>query len=672
MGAPSPVQYSGLGNLLIGSQSIRAARPLLLTPPQTLLPNPTPPQTQTNINLPTARRPYREPLERHDLGRMDRACTKCGALHWLMERTTAAGSSNSQPLFSICCGNGSVQLPPIYPPPAELAYFFTESTAEAQRFRDNIRQYNAALAFTSLGVKVDNSVNAGGGGPPTFRIHGELCHQLGSLLPRNGERPVYAQLYIYDPRAALDHRMHRNPGLDSNVMQRLQYIILTHHRWATTFKQASNVFQQTRCQDVSIQLTVNRNRDQRRFNLPTSDEVAVIVPGDGTQSYGHRDIVVHFRDGPLRRISDGSAIYECLQYPLLFIYGEDGYHYSLQMSPTKDDRLSQTDYVAYRIQHRPGEFSLLLHAGRLLQQYLVDMWAAADQNRLNYLRHHQQEIRAALYSGLVDAINRDLDLNNIGQRLILPSSYTGGPRYMKQCLQDSLALARYYRRIDLFITVTCNPTWPEITRELFPGQTAADRPDLCARVFNMKKKAIIEELYQKGIFGKTVAYVFTIEFQKRGLPHMHILIFLSDDDKILTPNEIDTVIRAYWPDPNTEPKLFETVKRCMVHTCGDRCLENGKCKKHFPKPFQPHTRIDNEGYPQYYRPDNGCSYEVSRRMVDNQWIVPYNPYLSAKYDCHINVECLVSFATLKYVNKYIHKGSDRATLQVGNFIAYLQ
>lgn len=176
---------------------------------------------------------------------MDRACTKCGALHWLMERTTATGSSNSRPLFSMCCGNGNVQLPAIAPPPVQLAHFFSESTQQAQRFRDNIRQYNAALAFTSLGVKVDNTVNTGGGGPPTFRIHGELCHQLGSLFPRNGERPAYAQLYIYDPRTALDHRMHCNPSLDPNIMQCLQHIILSNHRWTATFKQASNIFQQT-------------------------------------------------------------------------------------------------------------------------------------------------------------------------------------------------------------------------------------------------------------------------------------------------------------------------------------------------------------------------------------------------------------------------------------------
>ena len=103
------------------------------------------------------------------------------------------------------------------------------------------------------------------------------------------------------------------------------------------------------------------------------------------------------------------------------------------MSPSKENQHSQTDYVAYRIQQRQDEFSLLLRSGRLFQQYLVDMWAAADQS----------DIRASLYAGLADAIDNDMNPEDIGQRFILPSSYVGGPRYMKQCLQDSLALARY-------------------------------------------------------------------------------------------------------------------------------------------------------------------------------------------------------------------------------------
>ena len=168
---------------------------------------------------------------------------------------------------------------------------------------------------------MDDTVNTGGGGLPTFRIHGELCHQLSSLLPQDGEHPVYAQLYIYDPHTALDHQMHRNTGLDTHTMRHLQELVLENHRWAATFKNASEVFEQTECQDVSIQLAVNRNCDQCRYNLLTSDEIAVIVPGDGTQLHGYCDIVIYLQDGPLRHISNGSAIYKCLQYPLLFTLG---------------------------------------------------------------------------------------------------------------------------------------------------------------------------------------------------------------------------------------------------------------------------------------------------------------------------------------------------------------
>jgi len=146
---------------------------------------------------------------------------------------------------------------------------------------------------------------------------------------------------------------------------------------------------------------------------------------------------------------------------------------------------------------------------------------------------------------------------------------------MKQCFQDALTLARFHKKIDLFITITCNPNWPEITQELLLGQTTADRPELCARVFKMKKQAIIDNIYKHRIFGKADAYVYTIEFQKRGLPHMHILIFLQPGDKISTPEQVDSTVLARWPDPETQPLLFETVKWGMIHTCSDRCLEKG-------------------------------------------------------------------------------------------------
>jgi hypothetical protein len=286
---------------------------------------------------------------------------------------------------------------------------------------------------------------------------------------------------------------------------------------------------------------------------------------------------------------------------------------------------------------------------------------------------NQGTLRASLYSGLEDAIHAgddDVDLNELGQRTVLPSSYIGGPRHMGQRFQDSMAIARYYRKVDIFLTCTTNPKWVEITRELLPGQAAHDRPELVSRVFQLKKEALIDDIYKNGIFGRAVAYVYTIEFQKRGLPHIHLLIFLQNGEKLLTPEDIDSAIWARWPDPDTQPLLFHTIKTCMVHgPCGAAnprapCMENGKCTKRFPKPFQDHTSMDDDGYPKYYRPNDGRSYDVGGYMVDNSWIVPYNPYLSAKYDCHINVECAVSLGVFKYAFKYIHKGGDLASIEV--------
>lgn len=74
--------------------------------------------------------------------------------------------------------------------------------------------------------------------------------------------------------------------------------------------------------------------------------------------------------------------------------------------------------------------------------------------------------------------------------------------------------------------------------------------------------------------------------------------------------------------------------------------------------------MDKDGYPLYAPPNNGQSYKVRGVMVDNRWIVPYNPFLSAKYNCHINVECAANVHSIKYIFKYIHKGGDHATMEV--------
>jgi hypothetical protein len=149
----------------------------------------------------------------------------------------------------------------------------------------------------------------------------------------------------------------------------------------------------------------------------------------------------------------------------------------------------------YRLHLRIDEPKTIFQAQRLFQQYLVDAWAACDQNKLNWIHLNQGQLRSDLYNGLSDAMRQeDFSAEQTGKRIILPSSYSGGDRYMQQLYQDSMAIVRHFGRPSLFITFTANPKWKEITDELLPGQNPVDRPDLIARIFHLKQQQLLQEL----------------------------------------------------------------------------------------------------------------------------------------------------------------------------------
>ena len=124
-----------------------------------------------------------------------------------------------------------------------------------------------------------------------------------------------------------------------------------------------------------------------------------------------------------------------------------------------------------------------------------------------------------------------------------------------------------------------------------------------------------------GIFGKVLGYVFTIEFQKHGLPHMHCIIFLSEESKLCTPEQIDSLLSSKFPEDNL--KLLELVKKLMVHNlCGAEnptapCMQHGKCTKGFPKPFRDQTTISDDSYASTRRRNTGHMHEVRGKQVDN-------------------------------------------------------
>jgi hypothetical protein len=244
---------------------------------------------------------------------------------------------------------------------------------------------------------------------------------------------------------------------------------------------------------------------------------------------------------------------------------------------------------------------------------------------LTWLRNNQKTLHSDVYKGLVDAVaaNPDAEAQNLGQRTILPSTFSRSSRNMIQHCQDALAINCHFKDADLFMTVTADPNWSEIQAELLPGQTAADRPDLVSCVFRAKVAAIMDNI-KKGALEVSVAHVFTIEFQKRGLPHMHPIIFLHHDSKLKTPEDIDSLLSAELPDPNTESELYHLVVKYVVHgPCGilnpnAPCMVDGKCSKNFPKPFREHTTLSEDSYSCLKRPNNSRTAMVGTKEVDNR------------------------------------------------------
>ena len=329
---------------------------------------------------------------------------------------------------------------------------------------------------------------------------------------------------------------------------------------------------------------------------------------------------------------------------------------------------------------RKKSFNILHRSLRLFQVWTVDMYAKILQWRLNHARQHQAQLRADLYKGLEDQVSADDAIKFTGKKFILPATYSYTPRWYDRKYRDAMAIVANYSKPDLFITFTCNAKWKEITDNLKYGQTATDRPDLTARVFYMKFLELMKDLTKRHVLGPVVAWMHTIEYQKRGLPHAHILLIFDSTSKLVDPDKFDEVVCAEIPNKKEHPELYDLVIKYMVHApcenrCDTACKKNGhSCSAHFPKEFSIYTTSSEDGYPTYRRraPGHG-GYTGKKWMkvgkdttttgypIDNRYIVPYNPNLLKKYEAHINVEVCCSIKAIKYLYKYIYKGHDKAS-----------
>ncbi|KAG2217964.1 hypothetical protein INT45_001398 [Circinella minor] len=350
--------------------------------------------------------------ERHSLGLMDRQCSHCQAHMWILERV--GSSSNRTP----------------------------------ENFHSNIRAYNNALSFASLGASIDHTVANSRGGAYNFRIYGEVYHLIGSLLPNTDQdTPSFAQIYVHDPsmeRQLEIRRNHTNASIDMEVLNTLQTLMHRICLFAQAFNNMATQLRDEDVSDVTLVIRAEGTPDQRRYNRPTGEEVGLLIVDCGHEGQsGDRDIVVQTRSNQMQRISVNHRFYDAMHYVLMFPQGSLNDHLL-----NNDNNEEQNDLHRF---------------GKLFQQYITDMYAKVESERLNYIRSNQDKLRSDLYKSVADAVNlSDNDMANVGKRVILPSSFIGGPRHMQQLYQDAMSIVQCFGKPDIFVTMTTNPRWHEI------------------------------------------------------------------------------------------------------------------------------------------------------------------------------------------------------------------
>ena len=422
-------------------------------------------------------------------------------------------------------------------------------------------------------------------------------------------------------------------------------------------------------------------------------------------------LIINVRGQGLTEIKIDHAAYDSLYHVLLYPTGDGGWEHNMpkrtltaayatlpawvninraamQGSTSLNPRscVTMQEYYAYRLHFRRGPYrsdNCMFMSDRLFQEYCCVAYWRIEAARLQYHALRQADMRAARVAELRDfafQVASGEQPAEIGRISYIPESFVGGPTDMYARYQDAMAAVLHFGAPSLFVTMTANPRWKEVRDSLAFAQTAAQRSDVISRVFRAKLDALLNDL--KEMLGKQVVCTHVIEFQKRGLPHAHIVVILRAADRPRTGEQIDKICSAELPpEPpcddvsdaaNKQRRLRELVLEHMLHN--DCSGENGRscpcwdaerqcCSGKFPYAFQSATTVGDERQKCKYRRRRGDAWTatINGRHVTNQWIVPYNAFLLLKYECHLNVEVVTAAYAVKYLFKYLFKGSDSAS-----------
>ena len=279
----------------------------------------------------------------HRLGAMNNLCPHCAARYFQEECTT-------QQVFTRCCFQGKVELPPSQLPSHNIVELFNGDTAQSRHFLENIHHYNAAMSMASWNATLTEHA---GRGPRVVTSHGQAYHLTAVQEAPQGIPPQYAHLYILDTNAAMQERASdpRNRNLRPEIMQLLQDELLAVNPYARQYHNMGHILERERqlasaanqpVRPVKMIIATRPFQDRRYANPTTTEIAAVYVGNDGAApNPADRDLEVYPAqpNAPNTvKIKATSPNADPMTYPLLFFHGDMGWSVDIPRNVVPNER----------------------------------------------------------------------------------------------------------------------------------------------------------------------------------------------------------------------------------------------------------------------------------------------------------------------------------------------
>ncbi|RDD35816.1 hypothetical protein TrispH2_012128, partial [Trichoplax sp. H2] len=298
---------------------------------------------------------------------MNHSCSYCNAQMWISEkvggtidRPRFSDFVPDRPRFSICCLSSKISIPEIPDPPAVSRNLLRNNNRIARYFRSKIRKFNSGLCMATIKA-TDASIT---GGVSNYRIHGAVYRMIGPARNADGEQSSCIQTYFYDVDEQIRRRVNRydsssdERAIESEIVGSLTVML---ENASNTYLLSYLTLQELMDageipEDIHIGINADRRpptEHARRFSLPTSTEIAVLLPTESYASHDERTFVCSFRAQQDSRINlqflkDTHRSYDPLCYPVLFPFGTDGFHLGISQQST-NRTVTAKEFYSYRM-----------------------------------------------------------------------------------------------------------------------------------------------------------------------------------------------------------------------------------------------------------------------------------------------------------------------------------